>query len=365
MLTRLYEVPGRRNRFESMEGLRAYAAFLIFLVHYFYFYVWMVWRTNLNSLRLDTIPDLETAIYYFLFRSHYGVDIFFLLSGFLVFRMMQRPNFRYDSFLRSRISRIYPALLFTTAIYFVFTIHKNPFDLLQFLGNIFVLNGVPGSTIKGYNIATWSIFYELSFYILFPLLFLLTGGRNRTVTLSILLIGVFILLLAVGAHAAYIRYLMFLGGVFLASLSPAMLSRIDRALPETVVVILYFASTAFYVTEHSFLRFTPVYLVTSVLLVHKVLFGEGWLHRIFAWRPVRYFGNVSYSFYLIQLFTIKIGFFIVPISLIAYSRHLYLLATLTASFCISLIVATLLYQLLERPYFSRSHTVSKVRPGST
>ena len=77
--TRIYSVPQACGRMEPLDGLRAYAAFLVFLVHYADSYANRVLGVDLNALRLTAVPDAHTGVIYFLFASHYGVDIFFFL----------------------------------------------------------------------------------------------------------------------------------------------------------------------------------------------------------------------------------------------------------------------------------------------
>src|SRR5690606_22173143 len=70
------------SRSKAMEGLRGIAVFLVFLVHY-------------SSLVEPWVPEgsLSWASMQFLERAgHSGVDLFFLLSGFLIYGSIIRAK---------------------------------------------------------------------------------------------------------------------------------------------------------------------------------------------------------------------------------------------------------------------------------
>src|SRR5580704_9159217 len=72
---RLYEMPDSAGRIKSMEGLRGAAVALTFFVHYF----------TLASVCL-TPASWGYRVGHFLGEiGHSGVDLFFLLSGYLIY----------------------------------------------------------------------------------------------------------------------------------------------------------------------------------------------------------------------------------------------------------------------------------------
>src|SRR5262249_12925364 len=123
------------------------------------------------------LPGAGERALFWLFRSHHGVFLFFVLSGFLIGRMWwPRPAMSYATFSWRRALRIYPAFLIAFAVSLVFARASGtwqPPDWLRLVGNVFFINGAPGTGIAPFNIVTWSLFYEMTFYLSFPLLLVL------------------------------------------------------------------------------------------------------------------------------------------------------------------------------------------------
>ena len=95
------------KRLAALEGLRGYAAFLVFLVHSCGLVLARVHGVDADRASIgDATPGV--AVLLFFFRSHYGVDLFFVLSGLLMADIAARrwPGTR--AFLARRALRIYP-----------------------------------------------------------------------------------------------------------------------------------------------------------------------------------------------------------------------------------------------------------------
>ena len=185
--------------------------------------------------------DPLNGLVFYLFASHYGVDIFFFLSGFLICRITARSGFYYFSFVKSRLLRVYPTFLvsFLVWLYVRIVLQNYPFEMSQFLGNLFFLNAVTATGVRPYNAATWSLFYEFVFYLSFPLILLLqprTGGiRPR----QVLIFGVMFMMVAVSLAPSFIRFAMFFGGAFMASFHRRQLTAIASRIPDAIVLLVY------------------------------------------------------------------------------------------------------------------------------
>jgi peptidoglycan/LPS O-acetylase OafA/YrhL len=119
-------------------------------------------------------------------RLDFGVTLFFLLSGFLLFRPFvqaaygRRPPVSVRSYLRRRYVRIYPALITVLLFDYLITPEAREADLslwiytVLMVQNYFVnfVNQLPG-LVQG-----WSLSIEVSFYVMLPLLARLILGRG-------------------------------------------------------------------------------------------------------------------------------------------------------------------------------------------
>ncbi len=149
-----------------------------------------------------------------------GVDIFFVISGFLItshiFREIQAGSFQWKEFYKRRINRILPAFLTMIA----FCLLVSPFllsanDLIVFtksafaavvgLSNIFFLRAYGAyfapEAGEAVLLHTWTLGVEEQFYIIWPILLLLIVSLARHRLLTILA-GLTIVAVVVSAYGA-------------------------------------------------------------------------------------------------------------------------------------------------------------------
>ena len=124
-----------------MEGLRGFAVLLVFCTHY----VTLIgpWLNEASWLghAADALHTVGNA----------GVDLFFVLSGYLIYgSLMARPQ-AYLAFMRRRVRRIHPTFLAVLAIYLLLSLvfpaeRKIPADTadaaVYLLQNILLLPGL-------------------------------------------------------------------------------------------------------------------------------------------------------------------------------------------------------------------------------
>ena len=81
---------------KPMEGLRGFAAFMVFVVH---FAAQSQSWVSEDSFTFD-------LIFYLRFLGATGVDLFFILSGFLIYGMLIKRSVNYKTYAKRRIKRI-------------------------------------------------------------------------------------------------------------------------------------------------------------------------------------------------------------------------------------------------------------------
>jgi peptidoglycan/LPS O-acetylase OafA/YrhL len=361
--------PVEKDRVIGMDGLRAYAISLVFLVHFLAQYFNGAGGTKridfdaFQSSRADSAIDL---IAHYFWASHYGVDLFFLLSGFLIFRLISRQSFNYPTFLRDRFLRLYPAFVVALAIYCLYTAYfwSRTHDWQTVAANLLMLQGVWELGIQPIIVPTWSLTFEWMFYLVFPLILLLPMARKKLSLGHLAFMGALVTVLIVPIGPHYIRLLMFLAGASLASLSPNIIRAHLQRVPDGVVVALYVLANLLFVAQQDYYRFIPVYLVTSFLLVAKVAYGDGLLQRVFRWEVLERLGKVSYSFYLFHGLVIIIFCNHLGPLLQELPEIVRFLVLISCSFACSAALASVSYRLIERPYFERRHSRRVLAPAS-
>ena len=352
--------PVEGARIGGLDGLRAYAITLVFLVHFLAQYFNGV--TGPRHIDFDAFEwtraasAIDAAAYYF-WASHYGVDLFFLLSGFLIFRLVSRPGFNYLSFLGHRFMRLYPAFAVALLIYcaYVGRFWNLHYDWTTILANMLMLQGVWELGIKPIIVPTWSLTFEWLFYLTFPALILCAGLRRKVSLLHLAMIAAVLTLTIVPIGPHYIRFLMFVAGGALAAMPPTNVKNLIQQIPDIGVVLVFVLANLLFVDQQNYYRFIPVFMLTSFLLVAKVVYGAGLLHRLFTFAPLCRLGKVSFSFYLLHgLMIIVVCDHLAPM-LRGLPEPARFAALIIAAFTASTAVASLSYRLLEQPYFEFRH----------
>lgn len=153
---------GGRLYYPYVDSIRGIAILMVVSFHAFSF-----------TPQTDT---QETAML-FLQSLSLGVPLFFVLSGFLISQIvfLQQERFPVKAFAVRRFARIAPPFVASIALYLLLngSIFNNPLQAGSLvLQNLLTLPNFLGD-VRMINPVSWSLFVEIHFYILFPLLFFL------------------------------------------------------------------------------------------------------------------------------------------------------------------------------------------------
>src|SRR5210317_43588 len=138
-----------------------------------------------------------------------GVDIFFVISGYLITsiiikELVSTGSFSFKNFYKRRIRRILPALLFVMIVSLPFAwIYFLPSNLIDFSKSILYSLGFSSNFYFHYSgqqygaesgllkpvLHTWSLSVEEQYYILFPIVLLITFKYFRKYLVHILILG--------------------------------------------------------------------------------------------------------------------------------------------------------------------------------
>jgi len=371
-LQEFFDLTGAPNRLLEMEGLRGIAVVLVFFVHFHEAFNGYLPPGGFSSLFSDVTFHL----------GHCGVDLFFVISGYLIYGALVRNNrpVRYGEFMRRRIQRIYPTYLTVLCLYVVVSflvphLSKLPGGLLPNLAviaaNVLLLPGV--TNIIAIIVVSWSLSYELFYYLTLPLLVTWFRMPQRSVR------GRMILLLVAGAAVAvyciiWLRYgvspphrrmSMFLVGMLVYECRNTLqLGIIFNRWAETAVVLyLGVAAWALYLlrTHSRALQGLPgsdwLLGLYDLGLVGTACGGTalysfafpGVLRRVFRLSWLRGLGNMSYSYYLIHGATVNAVELALQRTVPRTPQHPWLYwFMLPTTFSATLLSASCLYGLVEK-----------------
>jgi peptidoglycan/LPS O-acetylase OafA/YrhL len=289
------------------------------------------YRPDIDGLRALAILSvvLHHAGVPFIPGGFTGVDIFFVISGYLIggqiYADIRSGSFSYLRFYQRRARRILPAfyivLLFTIAAALVLlspsearTFARDAFAATLSASNIsfwhFASYFDPSSSLKPL-LMTWSLGVEEQFYLVIPLLFVLLARlRPRTVLPAVLFVCFLSLLLAardvsiVPMQAFYLlpdrAWELGIGvalAVFERDRRPLRLSPPLTNLAAFVGLALILAPFVLLTPHSSFPGFAalPSVLGTAILIALPTSFLN---RRLLALAPLVFIGRVSYSWYL-------------------------------------------------------------------
>lgn len=287
----------------------------------------LTYRPEIDGLR--AIAVLPVLVYHAglgLSGGFVGVDVFFVISGFLITALLlieiEERRFSLWQFYERRARRLFPALfVMLAATSLAATLIMVPFDLKEFGASLVATVLFAGNlwfyAQEGYFteaaeldplLHTWSLGVEEQFYILFPVLLLVlvrgVGARGALAGILVLAAASFLAALAVRPVAPeaafYLPHLraweLLLGGSLALIRGqvrvdlPAWVSSGLGVLGLAAILVpmaLYNAETPF-----------PGHAALPPALGAALLIAVGGSLRMLSWRPVIFVGRLSYSLYL-------------------------------------------------------------------
>lgn len=163
------------TRLDNVDLLRAISIVMVLFFHY--------------TTRFDPSYYNTSSRYIYFPWGHYGVDIFFSVSGFCILMTLSRSKSLSD-FLSKRISRIQPAYMLAVILTFfttsVFGLPGREVGWIHAIGNLVWLEAVPGWPMV--DSVYWSLVVEIKFYVVIGLIYCLAKGREISFKFSILVL---------------------------------------------------------------------------------------------------------------------------------------------------------------------------------
>ena len=342
----------------------------------------MKYRAEIDGLRAIAImPVILFHAGIELFSGGYvGVDIFFVISGFLIASLIiqdiETNKFSFLTFYERRARRLLPALIFTlvfvAALSWIFHVPDKLKDTFQELvSNAFFLSNFHYTLVWDYFeewklppvfLNTWSLAVEEQFYLIIPLILFLFRKNTKLTIVIILALAVFSILwmnaaLEINAKANY--YLLFSRfwelavGVLLAYFffyNPKELKIFKDMLPSWLGMLMIAALIIFciYYTEltpYPSNLTLPIIFITALIII--IANGNNVTGMILSNPILVYIGKISYPLYLLHF------------PLIVFSKELLLplFETWQVNFIaifLTFLISIFVYHFIENKVRSRS-----------
>jgi peptidoglycan/LPS O-acetylase OafA/YrhL len=322
------------QRIAGLDVLRGFAAMAVMLHHHAQYYD--VLYPGRVPLPIDLGP------------GHFGVELFFIISGFVILMTIERKSAVRD-FAVSRVARLMPAflaaLVIATAIRALWPVPMLDTPTLpQFLANLTMAPSLFGQT--GMDMPYWTLTYELIFYVGMAMMLAL-GLVRRVEWLGLLAVAVsclLILTLDLKLHNRIsIVLLIYYSNFFLIGICLYRIHAQQARWITWLALVCAIGVTALGGGERSFDTPGTVYLPVTIAFTGLVWFAVSRHGRWLAWRPLIFVGQISYPLYLVH---VVLGFAVIRWSIaLGWST----LAGVVAAGVACLIVATLLHYFVELP----------------
>ena len=327
------------ERLVGLDVLRGFAAVAVMLHHHGQYY--------------DTLYPGRTPLSVNFFAGHFGVELFFIISGFVILMTIERKATVW-AFAVARAARLMPcftaALVLATVILIIAPMP--PLDtptIGRFLANVTMAPLLLGERVV--DLPYWTLSYEMVFYLSMALLLAL--GRLRQIewiALAWVATGVlFTTLVDVEHHhRTAILLLAYYSNFFVIGMC-LYLIQAGRARPVTwVALVLAILTSARGGGEQAFYASGGLYLSLTAAFALLVWLGTTAVGRWVAVPPLVFLGRISYPLYLVH---VVLGFQVIRFGV----AHGWSTATgVVAAAAVSLVAATLLHYLIERPGLSWS-----------
>jgi len=305
-----------------------------------------------------------------------GVDVFFVISGYLItgilIREMESDKFSFLGFYERRARRIFPALfavlLFTLLGSYILFLPsdfvntlRGAFGTVFFISNIVFWRDLAEGYFAAMNSAlnplvhTWSLAVEEQFYLLFPVLLLICYKIKVNNFLLIFTLLFFISLMgseyfidtksvAVFFLSPFRAWELLAGSILALKIIPKIDSKVLNE------VCSFFGLTAilfscFYYTEYT--SFPGIAALIPVLgsaaIIHSGMNNESKILNILKLKPFIFIGLISYSLYLWHWPLVVFANYLNPIQDFSIATIIFLLG-------LSIFLSTISYYIIEQPF---------------
>lgn len=338
----------------TINGLRGLCILMVFIYH--------IENSNFIPSTFDDNVFFE-GLRYFTTSFKYGVEIFFMISGYVIYHSLKRHK-TFFAFLTDRFMRIFPTWL--------------PLHLLSFIAGPFIARGIFEhndhlnwfitfwadlfflSPILPFDLvhpAAWSLSYEWAFYLLSGFVTFLIARRFGPVSTKILAI-----ILAIIFVNFFPRALFFIPGIVVALREDELKNNLNRYIISPGIMMVFFllvwlqtGANRAEIGWDSLLGWTydmRIFYALSALVIACYMFAgmiieKGFLSRLLQKSIFQFLGNISFAFYLWSPICLMISKIIAKQSQPYFGEWASLAIFIIFGFISSLLISYLNWKLIE------------------
>jgi len=365
------------TRIPALDGVRAIASLAVVLYH---FGPHIATDSSSPFHFLATLPR----------PGNEGVDLFFVLSGFLISGILvnaRASNRYFQTFYIRRACRIFPLYYLLLASYgvavWVLQSRKAEFSFLfasslpawcywLYMQNFFM--AAANSFGAGWLAPTWSLAVEEQFYLTLPAIVRRVTDRQLAVVAGLAMIGPLVLraiiqkfglVSPVGAYVLLFTRVDALAAGILVMLATRHYShwlkprRAAIGILAGLTMLLWFVCPLSYQvsTRFQFTVYTQNALAFGLFLLYVTIAPQGWLGRFLSVSWMRMLGNMAYSTYMFHLIVLWLAFLWLRGSDPALSSSADFLPILVA-LVLTLLLSFASFRFFEKPLMQIGHRYS-------
>lgn len=277
--------------FYSIQILRYYAALCVVLVH------------SMDELNIESV-------------GHFGVDIFFVISGFVL--TVGNKNTHPVRFLYNRFVRIFPLYFLASTCFLIIKPFFFDFDLFDelwfFIKSIVFIPSFDASIgLRSFFPVGWSLMYEMLFYSSLAVSMIFYSGKVRLLFLSILFLFAVLLDHLYGNDWNSFFGNLILGEFLLGMLIAQMINNWSDMWPDksgiigpikflVLFVSLCFLFGADHLEVHRLFSFgIPAFIIVMLMVSFESFFRRYNTNSLLIFKRL---GDLSYALYLTHPFVL-------------------------------------------------------------
>lgn len=356
------------QRYEFLDGLRGIAALLVVLFHF-------------NNLLKDySIHPFSQFIDWILNRGHCGVEIFFILSGFVIAYSIRSQSisshFALTFFIRRSV-RLDPPYWITLCCVIGLSMIGNLFkttsvplpDYTDVLTNFFYLADL--LQIPRILPVSWTLFLEIQFY-LFLILFVKflqfvntissSGGSFLKMSFISYILLVLLMTLSILQNTPY-HLLPSIPGLFLDRWYSFFIGCLACWSMLKMIHPTFFWINWILIGSFAYFFDSSVYETCLVSMLIYLFAIKNKLHCYLNHFIFQYLGKISYSLYLIHWI---VGLKIIDLSIRFFGSsmdsHINIMLLLAFSLSMTFLSSIFFYHLIELPCLNLSKKIKPLRP---